>query len=447
MDLIAKHDDLRSSPEFHRAVEVYRFFYPIVSAEAALEGHRKLGLADNRDAYLVALTPSTTAFTGNSDTPYLTMNLNLRTAGPMVVEIPAGPYMGFVNDHNYRAVQDLGLAGPDAGSGGRHLILPPGWEGTVPDGYHAVQARTFELWLLVRTVPANGQVDDALAALRLLNVYPMAEASAPPSLAFVDDQDIHNTPVPWEDNIQFWEHLHRVLSTEPPIDEYRVMYALAASLGITHDEPFAPNSSERELLEHAARAGRDALLASGYASTRAERVVWDDRHWEWLHIGGDANFETSHGMDLEARERWFSQAIGVTPKMLLRSPGVGSLYWSAYRDSAGAFLVGGKSYRLTVPLPVPAGQFWSITIYDSASRSQIRTAQGKAALRSVVELTESTGNESVDLHFGPVQPNGGADRWIQTNPGGQWFAFLRIYQPQPSAFDGSWRPGDFVETT
>jgi hypothetical protein len=35
---------------------------------------------------------------------------------------------------------DMGLPGPDAGKGGKHLILPPGYKGEVPAGYFAAEA-------------------------------------------------------------------------------------------------------------------------------------------------------------------------------------------------------------------------------------------------------------------------------------------------------------------
>jgi hypothetical protein len=53
--------------------------------------------------------------------------------------------------------------------------------------------------------------------------------------------------------------------------------------------------------------------------------------------------------------------------------------------------------------------------------------------------------ESVDLYFGPSAPAGNEGLWIQTTPGRGWFAYFRIYGPEPSAFDGSWKPGDFQE--
>ena len=34
------------------------------------------------------------------------------------------------------------VAGPDKGKGGKFLVLPPGYEGNVPDGYYVVPSKT-----------------------------------------------------------------------------------------------------------------------------------------------------------------------------------------------------------------------------------------------------------------------------------------------------------------
>jgi hypothetical protein len=58
-----------------------------------------------------------------------------------------------------------------------------------------------------------------------------------------------------------------------------------------------------------------------------------------------------------------------------------------------------------MPLPVPHKLFWSATVYDAESRSQIQTDQGKAALRSLFALKDVSGS-AVDLYFGPSAPSG-----------------------------------------
>jgi hypothetical protein len=87
--------------------------------------------------------------------------------------------------------------------------------------------------------------------------------------------------------------------------------------------------------------------------------------------------------------------------------------------------------------------FWSVTLYDAETRSQIQTDQGRAALRSLLELKDKAGSSPVDLYFGPTAPAGREGQWIKTIPGKGWFVYFRIYGPERLAFDGSWRPGDF----
>jgi hypothetical protein len=52
----------------------------------------------------------------------------------MIVELPPGNLIGFVNDHNMRWIFDMGNNGHDKGQGGKHLILPPDYQGNVPAG-------------------------------------------------------------------------------------------------------------------------------------------------------------------------------------------------------------------------------------------------------------------------------------------------------------------------
>ena len=186
------------------------------------------------------------------------------------------------------------------------------------------------------------------------------------------------------------------------------------------------------------------MLVSAFASSRPDRFAWRDRKWEWAGLVPEsAQFETANGIDLEARDRWFAQAIVTSPAMFRRTKGAGSLYWLGNRDRTGAYLDGGKTYKLTVPLPVPAGLFWSVTVYDAATRSEIKTQQDQAALRSLFELKDLGDSKSVDLYFGPTAQKYQKGRWIQTTPGKGWFTYFRIYGPQESAFNGDWKPGDF----
>jgi len=285
-----------------------------------------------------------------------------------------------------------------------------------------------------------------LEAQRRVKMYPLARAANPPAFEFIDrtNDKIDITLLGWEDNIKFWEKLRKVLQEEPAIEVFRPMTGMLANLGIEQGKPFSPDARMRTILERAAKIGRDQMLVAGFGSNRSDRFVWPDRKWEYAALRYEnGDFQLPTGIDLEARDRWFSQAIGMSPKMVLRTPGAGSLYWFGLRDKDGNYLDGGKTYKLSVPQPVPQKLFWSITAYDAGTRSQIQTDQDKAALRSLVELKDVPQVGTTDLYFGPAAPPGKDGQWSKTNPGSGWFVYLRLYGPDGPAFDGRWKPGDF----
>ncbi|MGH3644957.1 MAG: DUF1254 domain-containing protein [Mycobacterium sp.] len=434
----------RDDADFQRAVVAYRFWYPTVSAEGIFNGNREIGIADNEAIGIAFCGPRQVGFTLNSDTPYGSAALDL-SAGPIVIELPAGPYIGLVNDHHQRWITDMGIPGPDAGAGGKYVITPPGFAGTIPADCHAAASATLKVLLAVRAMPVGGDVEAALQSLRSITIHPL-NSGTPLDVVDITDDRIDSTCLRWEDGIEFWRILHEVLDYEPVIDEFRPMHGLLAALGLGKCQPFNPDRRMTRILEQAAQQGRAQLLVSAFASTRADRLAWNDRHWEWLGlVPADAGFETPAGIDLEARDRWFAQAIVTSPAMFRRQVGGGSLYWLAARDAAGEFLDGSKCYTLTLPLPVPATLFWSVTIYDAQTRSQVQADQDKAALRSLFELSSTTAETgSTTLYFGPHEHDNGTDRWLQTVPGRGWFAYIRIYGPEQDAFDGQWRPGDLT---
>jgi hypothetical protein len=435
---------VRGEAAFQRAVTAYRFWYPTVSVEGIFNGNRQIGLADNETIGIASTGPLQVGFTLNSDTPYGAAALDL-SDGPMVIDLPAGAYIGLVDDHHQRWIIDMGIPGPDAGRGGKHLVLPPGYDGDVPDGYQVGRSSSFKVLIALRALPLDGDLPKAMDALRAVKVYALATAADPKLLGFGDftERSADFTCLRWEDNLQFWQVLHRVIDAEPIVDEFRPMYGLLSTLGIEKSKPFSPDPPTTEILERAARIGRDQLLVSAFASSRPDIRAWPDRRWEWCGLVDDnADFETPAGLDLEARDRWFAQAIVASPAMFRRVEGGGSLYWLACRDGAGAYLDGGKEYRLEVPLPVPGKLFWSVTVYDAETRSQVQAEQGKAALRSLFELSDLPATGRAELRFGPTRPSDGDGAWIQTVGDRGWFVYLRIYGPEQPAFDGSWRPGD-----
>src|SRR5262245_10113182 len=124
----------RDEADYHRAVTAYRFWYPTVSCEGIFNGCREVGMKDNESMMILSAGPRQVAFTANSDTPYGAGALDLKD-GPYVIELPAGPLIGLADDRNQGWILDMGLPGPGGGKGGKHLILPLGYQGGVPKAY------------------------------------------------------------------------------------------------------------------------------------------------------------------------------------------------------------------------------------------------------------------------------------------------------------------------
>ena len=307
----------------------------------------------------------------------------------MVVELPPGPLMCVVNDMNQRYVMDMGLPGPDAGKGGKHLILPPGYKGEVPAGYFTGTPTTNRVLLLIRAIPPGGDVEAAVAMLKTAKLYPFANPAAASQVTWfeIGDKHVDFTPVPWEKKLDYWRELAEVINQEPPYEAYRMEYGLLASLGIEKGKPFNPDSRMRGILVKAAEIANDQMRVQSFADRRPDRMAWPDRKWEWATLRPEnGTFDLPSYKDLDARSKWFYQAQIESPAMFRRTAAAGSLYWLGTRNASGAFLDGGKAYKLSVPQPVPAKLFWSLTIYDADTRSEIVTDEGKAALRSLFEL-------------------------------------------------------------
>lgn len=427
-----------------RAIQAYKFFYPTVSFEGTWRGNLKEGAVANSVFPLLEGSPKQLVFTPNSDTPYAGLPLDL-SKGPIVIDIPPGPIMGAANDLNQRWVSDLGLPGPDAGKGGKHLLVGPEYKGKTPNGYYVARATTNRVLVLLRAIPPAGNNDVANALIQTVKVYPLNQTAGWKAPTWVKLPKGDFTPLQWETNIQYWQVLKEIIDLEPAYEAYRSYYGELAGLGIVKGQPFRPDDRMKGILDKAAKIANAQMRVQSFADRRPDRVAWSDRKWEWATLRPEnGTFDMPTYKDLDARAKWFYQAQVESPAMFRRSAGAGSLYWLGTRDAAGAYLDGGKNYKLRVPLPAPAKLFWSVTVYDAETRSEIATDQGHAALRSLFELKNVTG-ASADLYFGPNAPAGKENQWIKTTPGKGWFTYFRIYGPEAAAFNGSWKPDDFEE--
>jgi len=153
-------------------------------------------------------------------------------------------------------------------------------------------------------------------------------------------------------------------------------------------------------------------------------------------------FRTDDYLVIDERTRFTYEAIGTANAMVLQAPGQGSIYIGAYQDGEGKWLSGENHYTVHLPKDVPASMFWSLTVYDNETRSQVQNELGRPLVGDV-HGAEASSDGSFDLHFSPTLPDGVNElNWVQTRPGEGWFVYLRLYGPGETFFDRSWLPGD-----
>lgn len=131
------------------------------------------------------------------------------------------------------------------------------------------------------------------------------------------------------------------------------------------------------------------------------------------------------------------RSITNPPKFL----GGGTCYLSALRDRDGELFDRTATCRLRVPKDTPAKDSWSMTVYNSASRSMMATAQKFPAASSYTNV-ETNPDGTIVLYFGPKAPAGKERNWIETDPAKGWTGIFRLYGPLEPFFDQSCRLPD-----
>ena len=422
-----------------RGVEAFLSGMSATSAQSMMDGFKRLGaepgdlvVTENfMDARSLFLTPNTTTVYGATE-------INV-VNGPMVMVVPQG-VLGPLGDGMFRYLTDVGFTGPDEGKGGRYLIVPADYNGEIPQGYFVVRTPSNRNILFFRFLVA-GSVDAAVNAARTgFNVYPLSMAGkAPPVRVVYMTGKRFNTI--HSNDFSFYEELNRVVQNEPAHLFDPQLYATFAAIGIRKGKPFAPDERTKRLLTEAVAIGTAAARAMSYTPRDDALRVWPDR--QYFEYMNSWNFMVDGALSLDQRTRWYFNATGNSPSLGVPQVGTGSVYPILTRDVNGQFLDGSKTYRVTVPGPVPARNFWSFNVYDNQTRSLLETDQRSAGLDSNMESVKPNPDGSYTIWFGPKPPKGQEGNWVQTWPGRGYFVMLRLFGPLQPWFDGTWRPGDF----
>ena len=435
--------------DFLRGVETFLNGIPATSVEGIRLGMERLGLKTSNQALIFdQLMDSNPLFlTGNTSTVYCSIILDLKKDGPTVVEIPPGVGPGTVNDAYFRFVIDMGAPGPDRGKGGKYLILPPDYEGDVPEGYFTAKSTSYMNWLILRGFLVDGKSDFSSNLFRTgLKVYSLAKAANPPKMEFVNGSGKEFNTI-HANNYEFYEELHAIIDREPIGMLGPEMRGLFASIGIQKGKPFAPDARMKKILTDAVAVANGTARALLWYERNKSEFFNENTYWKKGFIGNSWEYLRDEGMGgrhLDARTHFYYFATVNTPAMAMKLVGKGSKYAWGYLDSKGNYLDGGKTYKMNIPKEAPAEAFISIVLYDPQTRSELQTGQPYPSYSSARDKDKVSVNSdgSIDLYFSPKAPTGKENNWLQTVPGKGWFCLLRLYSPTEAWYEGKWLPGE-----
>jgi hypothetical protein len=476
-DTAAKiYDNLDSKHAFDAFVNTYQG----VSLAAARRALLSFGVKDNEILIYSELMDAKSLYlTANADTVYFFSFIDL-TKGPMVLEAPPKA-LGTLDDVWFRWVIDFGLPGPDRGEGGKYLILPPGYDGPLPEGgFYVARSRTTRVLLLGRSFMENNDPKPAVELIKkTTRIYPYEAGGQGTSIAeFLSGKAKLGKIMPPPPPV-FHEGSGKVISTIPPSDfsAYELLNELVqqepattidaelmgslAAIGIVKGKPFAPDARMKKILTEA--------VALANATSRTLFMAPRDPAWYYYPGSGWQNMLFSTGYEfetpipeitregvkpfpptgyrqLDARTSFFYGVTGITPAMAMRVPGVGSTYLWTMVDANKQPFDGAKTYKVTLPKDIPQANFWSFTLYDTMSRSMLDTPQRfpRAGSQSFPSpAAEASTDGSTTVYFGPTQPaNVKRGNWIQTMPGKGFIPMLRLYSPLEPFFAKTWRPSE-----
>jgi hypothetical protein len=309
--IAALYDEL----DYQRAVQAYIWAVPAVEMEVLTEGlEQDLGLSlTTVGVFENFLDATTLVATGNGETIYAFGNIDLSESGPVVIEVPPD-VLGFVMSGWQQPLEDIGPLGPDKGKGGKFLLLPPGSDREPPPGHFAVRSDTYLINWLVRGFVRDGKTEPAVAAIKTMRIYPLADAADPPPIQFVNVSGRKATLLPVGDNLgglAYFEKLARFVQREPVREQDKQFLGMLAGFGIEKGKPFSPDDRLKAILARAARAGRAMAAALSFDSRHPNKLRWPGTsQWEELLQTEHPDFVNPSYVELDGRAGVYYQAAG-----------------------------------------------------------------------------------------------------------------------------------------
>ncbi|MFK7730871.1 MAG: DUF1254 domain-containing protein [Pseudomonadales bacterium] len=424
-------DELREEFAYSLGVQAYVYAYPLVHTNKfrwiwhSKDSPMYRGPANQLNHNRVLMNAETTvAATPNNDTLYTLAFLDLSEA-PLIIEVPA------IKDRYYTiqladmyATNFASFGSRTGAAAGKYLMVPPGWQGEVPEGIEKVYESTTPWTMFLLRILVDGKADiPAVNALQ--DQFRLLTVDGKPSPAYAGKiPDLVDPANPAD----AWRVINRELASNPPIPAHESYLSQFSNIGIGIDLPIKLSDLDAETSKGLSRAAETAhqIVTAQAADISSVNL----NHWGYpkQDIG-------RYGSD-------FAYRAAVTLMGLMANQPEEAVYLSSYTDVEGQALDGTKHYRMHFPadnLP-PANAFWSATMYDSATYAFSGNKLNRFSIGDRTERLKYNQDGSLDIFIGPtVLDEGEISNWLPT-PDGPFYMFLRVYNPETSVIEQTWEP-------
>lgn len=315
---------------------------------------------------------------------------------------------------------------------GNFLVTPPGWTGTVPQGFAHIPAPTPYVWVIGRTKTDGAADYPAVHKIQAgLKVTPLSGWGKPPvpvTVKIDPSVDMKTAPKAQADNMpagKYFAYAAELMKLHPPHVTDQPIIAQMKRIGIEPGKSFDISKVDPVV--------RSALEA---APAEAQKLM----AWKLPTLARVANGWSMNTDTMGVYGNYYLKRAIVTQQGLGANLPEDAIYPLNLGDEAGRPLDGAYKYTIHFDKGAtpPVNAFWSITLYDSDG-FQVGNALNRFAVSSYMPFkTNSDG--SLDIYFQNESP--GKDKeanWLPA-PKGQFNLCMRLYGPKPEALTGKWNP-------
>jgi hypothetical protein len=315
---------------------------------------------------------------------------------------------------------------------GRFLVTPPGWSGTVPEGFTCIKAPTPYVWIIGRTRTDGPPDYDAVHKIQAgYTVTPLSrwgKELEPLTVAIDPSVDMKTPPKVQTDTMpaaQYFAYAAELLKLHPPHLTDEPIVAQMRRIGIEPGKSFA--------FDKLAPTVRAALER---ARTDAQQLM----QWKIPTIARVANGWSMNTDTMGVYGNYYLKRAMVARLGLGANLPEDAIYPLNLADDSGNPLDGANKYTIHFDKGAtpPVDGFWSLTLYDSDG-FQVANALNRFAVSSWMPFKENA-DGSLDLYFQNESPGEDKEQnWLPA-PRGPFNLTMRLYGPRQDALTGKWNP-------